>query len=179
MRCPHCDNENLEGAARCVKCDTPLTAYAGQSTGEVSSATLQKLDRLSDQPSIVPIVVALDALIAVCGPFGFVLSRFLTRTVTNAEGTNYVGAAFGAVGVAFVALLMVPLGLFLIYVAWATWNRASMAWLANAALLCGMAALALFGFFTPWMFFRLLGLVVFGAAAWYWLRSDTRDWFGA
>jgi hypothetical protein len=50
---------------------------------------------------------------------------------------------------------------------------------ANAALLCGMAALSLFGFFTPWMFFRLLGLVVFGAAAWYWFRSDTREWFGA
>jgi hypothetical protein len=179
MRCPHCDNENPEGAARCLNCDTPLTAYAGQATGEVSAATLQKLSRLSQQPPIVPIVVALDVLIAIFGPFGFVLSRFLSRTVTNAEGTNYLGAAFGAVGVAFTALLMVPLGLFLIYVAWLTWNRGSWAWLANAALLCGMAALCLFGFFTPWVFFRLLGLAVFAAAAWAWFRTDTREWFGA
>lgn len=179
MRCPHCDNENPEGTACCLACDTPLTAYAGQGTGEVSAATLERLRNLSRRPPIVPIVVALDTLIAVIGPFGVLLIKFLGRTTTNVEGTNYVGAALGAVGVALMAMLMVPLGLFLIYLAWVTWTRASWAWLANAALLCGMAFLSLIGFFTPWMFFRLTLLILFAAAAWFWFQSDTREWFGA
>ena len=179
MRCPHCDNENPEGEARCLQCDTPLTAYAGQSTGEVSAATIERLRTLSRQPPIVPVVVFLDALIAVFGPLGALLIRFLGRTTTNTEGTNYVGAAVGAVGVAFMAMLMIPLAIFLIYLAWLTWTRASWAWLANAALLCGMAFLGLIGFFTPWMFFRLSLFVLFGAAAWFWFKSDTREWFGA
>ena len=179
MRCPHCDNENPEGASRCLVCDEPLTAYSGQGIGEVNPATLEKLRKVSRQPPIVPVVVALDALIAIFGPFGAVLTRFLGRTVTNTEGTNYVGAAFGAVGIAFTALLMIPLGLFLLYVAWLTWSRASWAWLANAALLCAMAVLGLVGFFTPWMFFRLVLFVVFAAAAWFWFKLETREWFGA
>jgi hypothetical protein len=67
----------------------------------------------------------------------------------------------------------------LIYVAWLTWSRASWAWLANAALLCGMAFLSLVGFFTPWFFFRMPLACLFGAAAWFWFRPDTREWFGA
>jgi len=121
----------------------------------------------------------LDVLIAVLGPFGAVLIKFTGRTVTNAEGTNYAGAAFGAVGIAFQALLMIPLGLFLLYLAWLTWSRASWAWLANAALLCGIAFLCFTGFFIPWWFFRVPLTALFAVAAWYWFRPESREWFGA
>src|SRR5207237_9316352 len=140
--------EHEECASVCAFCGEPFTAYAGQLTGEASEATLAKLRRLSYRPPVISAVAGLDVLLAVFGPFGAVLGRYANRTVTNAEGTNYAGAAFGAVGIAFMALFMVPLGLALLYVAWVTWTRGSWAWSANVIVLAGTVLLALSGLLT-------------------------------
>ncbi len=162
-----------------MSCDTPLTAYSGMTTGEVSQETRVKAARLSLRPPIINVVAALDALFALFGPFAVVMGRFMARTVTNAEGTNYAGAAFGAVGIAFTAMVMLPFGGFLLYIAWLTWARGSWAWQANAIVLCGAALLALVGFLTPSFSLRLLVVAACAAAAWFWFQPDVREWYGA
>ena len=179
MRCPHCDLDNPDDRALCMNCDSPLTAYAAQGTGEVSEATRAKLARISSQPAIVPAVITLDVLLALFGPFAAVLGKFAARTVTNSEGTNYAGAAFGAVGIAFTALLMVPLGLFLLYIAWITWARGSWAWQANSVVLCGTAILSLTGFLGFAMFVRIVLAAACAIAAYLWFQPDAREWYGA
>src|SRR5215212_9545585 len=118
MRCPHCETPNEEGVAICENCGTPLTVYGRQFTGEVSEAARERAAKLNVRPPVVPIMAAFCALVAVAGPFWSVLSRFMGRAQVNAESTNYVGAAFGAVGIALAALVMVPLGVAILVVSW-------------------------------------------------------------
>lgn len=179
MRCSHCDHDNPEGLARCEVCNTPLTAYSGQVTGEVNAVNLERLARMSIRPPIVPGMTGLLVAFAIFGPFAAVISRYLARTTTNVEGTNYASAAFGAVGIAFTALVMIPLGLFLLYMAWLTWTRGSWIWMANTILLGAVAFLSLTGFLTSIFILRVLLIALCGAAGYFWFRPETREWYGA
>lgn len=179
MRCPHCQNENEEGAALCEYCGEPFTAYAGQLTGEASEATFAKLRRLSYRPPVIPGATALLVLIALFGPFSAVLGRFASRTVTNAEGTNYAGAAFCAVGIALTALFMIPIGIAFLYLAWATWTRATWVWTVDMVVFIGAVLLALTGHLASLALLNLPLAVASIAALVFWFRQDTRDWFGA
>src|SRR5216110_3165259 len=111
MRCPECGTDNVEGAAICANCVAPLTAYAGHVTGEASEATLAKLARAYYRPPVIPIVAIFDVVAALTGPVWAIVGRFMARPQVNSEGTNYAGAAFNAVGTAFLAIFMVPLAL--------------------------------------------------------------------
>src|SRR5262249_37171900 len=133
---------------------------------------------LSYRPPIISAVTLLDLLLMVFWPIATLLGRLLTRPIANAEGTNYASAAFGAVGLAFTALVMIPLALFLLYVAWQTWTRGAFAWMANAVVLVGVIVLALIGYPTQVLFLRLLLIVVSAVALGFWLRQETRDWYG-
>jgi hypothetical protein len=166
------------GAAVCENCGTPLTAYGGQITGEVSTETRLKASRLAARPVIVPVMAGLDVLFAVFGPLAMVMGRFIGRTAVNTEGTNYLGAAFGAVGVAFVAMFMVPFAIALLVVAWGTIAQRSWAWPANILVLAALVFLG--GLFLPlgtvgWVIRILLAAVL----GFMWSREETRAWLGA
>ncbi len=178
MRCPHCSNENEEGAAVCEYCDTPLTAYGGQLTGLVSASTLAKAAKLAVRPPVIPIMAGLDVFLAIFGPVAAVLGKFSSRPQTNAEGTNYMGAAFGAVGVAFTAMVLVPVALALLVIAWGTITQKSWAWAANIGVLGVLIFLG--NFLLPWGTFGLIIRVVAGVALGVlWIKNETREWYGA
>jgi len=177
MRCPKCDLDNEEGRAVCANCATPLTAYAGQVTGVVSEKTLARAARLAIRPPIVGVMAILDVLTAVFGPFAMLAAKFSARTTINTEGTNYIGTAFGAVGVAFAAALLIPLGLLLLILAGATWTQRPWAWTANAALLAASVVLAALLFpNSPGQ--ALLRIALSGAVAYFWFQDDTKEWYG-
>ena len=179
MRCPQCNSENDPGASVCASCDNPLTAYSGTLTGEASAATLAKLARLSQRPQVVPAVIALDVLFALFGPVRMLLANAAARPTTNAEGTNYAQAAFGTVGVAFMAMFLVPLALALLFLAWGAWARAAWAWWLNAGLLAAVCLGAFTGFFGASVFVRIILIAITVAAGAFWLRPEARGWYGA
>lgn len=178
MRCKECGEDNDEGVAFCARCNTPFTAYGGQVTGMVSEATLAKAARLALRPPIIPFMAALDVLTAVFGPFAITLARSSARPVANAEGTNYVGVAFGALGAVFTAALLIPLGLVLLVTAWATWTQRTWAWTANAALLALSLVAALLAFSAS-PAEALVRIALSGAVAYFWFKPETKEWYGA
>src|SRR5512143_3699501 len=147
MRCPHCEIPNEDGAAVCSSCGTPLTAYGNQITGEVSEATRARAAKLAIRPAVVPFAAAFCAFAAVAGPLWRVMSLFLSRVTTNPEGTNYLSAAFGAVGIAFSAMVLVPLAIALLLVAWGVMTQRTWAWGAVLALLFLVLVTAFRGYF--------------------------------
>ena len=178
MRCPHCATDNEEGAAVCENCDTPLTAYGGQVTGAVSEATLRKLERLAVRPPVVPMAAALDVLLVVVGPLWTLVGRFAARPAVNAEGTNYAGAAFGAVGVLFSAIVLVPVAVALAVVAWGVMAHRTWAWTAQAFLLLVVAVIGLTGWLVPSLFLRLLLSAGAAVVGYLWVKEDARQWYG-
>ena len=178
MRCPHCAEDNPEGVAVCLSCGTSLTAYGGQVMGGGSEVTRAKLARIAVRPAVVPVMAAFIALVAVAGPLWSVLSRFLSRPEINREGTNYVGAAFGAVGVALVALFLVPLAVAILVVAWGILTQRTWAWGAGVLVLAGTFMAGIVGyFFGPPL--KYVVMVVCIALTVMWFRNDAREWYGA
>lgn len=177
MRCPHCDTPNDEGEALCTQCATPLTSYSGTVTGEVSARTLERARAARRVPPTIRYGVGYLALAAVAGPIRWAVLTVAGRQGLNAESTNYIGAAVGAVGVFLILSVAIPWALALAYVAWGAHYQRAWAWPATmVVIVC----------FTPLM--RLLGLagglgllLVAAAsvvAAVLWLRSETREWYG-
>lgn len=178
VRCPNCSAANPVGAAYCEVCATPLTAYETGGGQGPSAATLAKLQRLSIRPRIVPIMAAALVLGAFAYPFRIALTSLLAQRGASAAGSEfYIFNALGAVGAFLVALVMVPVGVFMLVTAWGTWRQQSWAWTADVILL-GLAALdglrALFGS-------SLAALPQLGVAAallYAWLLPATREWYG-
>jgi hypothetical protein len=178
MRCPHCELPNEEGVAVCQSCGMPLTVYGRQVTGEVSEATRAKIAQLAVRPAIVPVMAAFCAVAALFGPIWSILSRFFGRAQVNSEGTNYLGAAFGAVGIALAALVLVPLAIVMLVVSWGILTQRTWAWGAGLVVLIG----ALFAAFTNYFFAGPLKFVMIVAALAFsamWFRKDAREWYGA
>lgn len=176
MRCPECNLDNEEGAAFCANCVAPLTAYGGQITGLVSDETLAKLARLRIRPPAVPIMTAFNVLVALMWPLATLLSRISSRPQVNAEGTNYAGAAFGAVGVAFLAMFMIPLGIALLVAAFGTWTQRSWGWYASAGTLGVIGAISIMGFIGGPLRFVTIAVCIVLAILWF--HRDVREWYG-
>ena len=177
MRCPECGTDNPEGVAICENCVAPLTAYAGHVTGEASEVTLAKLARASYRPPVIPLMAAFDVLVALVGPVWAVIGRFMARPEVNSEGTNYAGAAFNAVGTAFLAVVMIPLALALWAAAFGTIAQRSWGWWASL----GVLAAVLLGVLTRFLSVGVLKypvLVVDLALIVLWLQHSVREWYG-
>jgi hypothetical protein len=177
MHCPNCHAEVEEGLAVCSQCGAPLTAYGGQITGEVRPETRAKAAKLAVRPPIVVVMAILDALVALLGPLGLAWVRITGRTQVSEDATNYIAAALGAVGAFAVAIVLIPLGLFLLVLAWATWTQKPWAWMANVVLLILMVLLAVRVFAAePGQALLRIGLC--GAIAYFWFHPRTKEWFG-
>jgi hypothetical protein len=177
LRCPHCAVDNDEGLAICRNCNTPLTGYAGNVLGYVSAETLAKAAKLRVRPHAVPVMVIYAVLIALFGPIGAVLSKIAGRSNLNAEGTNYMGPAFSAVGIAFTAMFMIPLAGAILFVAWGVWAQRTWAWTAGAFLLGIIALLGVTGMVGGLT--RIIAVVSAVIIGILWFQRDCREWFGA
>ena len=178
MRCPHCGEPNPEGVALCLNCASPLTPYAGHITGAVSEATRAKAARLRIPSGIVPVMAAFDVLLAVAGPFRIGLAGFFARPEVNPEGMDYMARAFGAVGAFVTAGIMIPVGIVLLIVAWATWTQRTWAWGANLGVLALVGIMAISGFISP----ALVRVIVLGfviVLTMFWSGRTAREWYGA
>lgn len=178
VTCPSCGMANPEGRAVCLHCFGSLTAYGGQVTGQVSAATKIKALRLAVRPKMVAVMATFDLLLALFGPFGSVLSRLRARPELNAETTNYLQSAFGAVGVFLSMLIFVPAGLLILYVGWATWTQKRFAWPANLVGVGIVGVMALWGVWPGSLLLRFVVLVMCGALAAFWYARDVRGWYG-
>jgi hypothetical protein len=155
----------------------PLTAYAGHVTGEASNITLAKLARVSYRPPVIPVMAAFDVLVALVGPIWAVIGRFMARPQVNAEGTNYAGAAFNAVGIAFMAIFMIPLALALWAAAFGTIAQRTWGWYASL----GVIVAVFLGIFTGFLSVGLLRYPILIAniiLAILWLQHSVREWYG-
>jgi hypothetical protein len=177
MRCPNCDTANDEGEAICANCAEPLTAYAGQVSGLVDDRTRARAQRLAVRPAVVVPMALLDLATAFLWPVATLMGMLRASPTLNAEGTNYMGHAFGALNVALNAAILVPVALALVAIAWGTWTQKSWAWPANAVLLGLLIASALLSL-PAGVLWSLVRLAVLGAAAYHWFRPAARSWFG-
>ncbi len=179
-QCPNCGLDNSIDRALCVSCLTPLTQYAGDLDGQGTSngVLAAQVAALEVRPPVVAAMTVFNALFAVFWPLTFVMGAFVARQKVNAAGTNYLGAALGAVGPVLAALILLPVALGLGVLAWATWTRQQWAWNMNAGVLGLFGLLALFRFGSaPILAFLYLGLAC--GLAFYWFKPVTKAWFGA
>jgi hypothetical protein len=173
--CPNCGTKNEAGRSLCEQCNTPLTAYAGQLTGESYQGRLaDQVARLEQRPLPVTGMTVFLLIYALFWPIASVIGAFNARVKINAEGTNYLAASFSAIGPFLSALILLPIAGALCFLAWATWAQRPWAWnlcLAVVGLfgVLGLLKFSLLGF--VWGFVAV-GLTV------VWLRPDTRAWFG-
>jgi hypothetical protein len=176
-QCPNCGAANSIDSALCENCRAPLTAYAGQLTGQGESAQGRLAGQVAQLETRPPGVVAMtvfDVLFAGFWPLRSVAGAFLAKPRLNAEGTNYLGAAFGTVGPVLAAIVLIPLALALFGLAWMTWTQRPWTWTANLAALGLFALLALLHF-SP---LSVVWLAAAGALAYLWFRPETKAWFG-
>jgi hypothetical protein len=180
VQCKFCGEVNEVGSALCANCKSPLTAYAGEIKGlsaEEKARMAARVARLKRHPPAVYALTVFNALFALFWPLAFTLGGFMARERVNSEGTNYLAAAFGAIGPFLTALMLIPAGLALIYLAWATWSQRSWAWMANLGSLALFAFLALRQFSSAPLL-ALFWLFVAGALTVIWLRPETKVWYG-
>src|SRR5689334_10026602 len=98
-QCPNCGLENDLGRSVCANCQTPLTAYSGQLRGEAYQGKLAaQVAQLETRPPVVMAMVAAIVLFTLFWPLASLVTAFVHREATNAEGTNYLASAFGAIG---------------------------------------------------------------------------------
>jgi hypothetical protein len=178
QQCPNCGYMNDSSHAVCANCNTPLTAYGGQVTGEPfdDGKLAEQVARLEDRPAAVTAIVVFDTLFALLWPFAYVLGGFLNARTPNVEGPgNAITAAFSLLGPLLSMLVLLPFGIALLVLAWHTWNQRPIAWGLNVATLAlfGLLCLRAFPGLKFWLF--LPATVVL---ALFWLRSDTKAWYG-
>ena len=177
-QCPHCGTVNDIANALCERCKTPLTAYAGQLTGEAYQGRLAgQVALLERQPPVVIAMAIFNVLFAVFWPLATVMRSFQATPHVNEEGTNYAAAAFTTIGPILSAILLVPIALAILVLAWATWAQRTWAWTVNAFFLGGIALLAILKFSTS----HTLAFIYAGLAcglAYFWFQQKTKAWYG-
>jgi hypothetical protein len=180
MHCPHCQAEIEEGQALCPSCDRPLTKYAGNITREVSDLTQARLARLSAKPPVIPVMAGVNVFLALFGPLWTVFKSLGARPTINAEGTNYLGTAFGGVGVFMTAIVLIPLAIAFCVVAWGILTQRTWAWTANLLVLGVFLLLGgALGSFLGLGSLVAARVVIVAVLAFLWFRPDVREWFGA
>lgn len=174
--CPHCGTSNRAGRALCAQCNFPLTAYAGDLTGESYQGKLAgQVALLEQRPPVIPIVAVGLVLLAIVGPLLTAARAFQTQPKVNEEGTNYVAASFGSVGPIMQAFVLVPVALLFLVVAWGIWTQRPWGWPAG---LVTLGLLAVRSVLSITALPSLLLLIACGVLAWFWLRPTTKAWFG-
>lgn len=179
QQCPYCGTVNEISLARCSNCQSPLTAYAGQITGLEESGKgrlAEQVKAVEIRPPAIGAATGFNIFVALFWPLAAIIGAFASRTRVNADGTNYISAVVGSIGPIFTALVMLPLTLALVVVAWGTWTQQTWAWKANAVTIVGFALLMLTRIGSAPI--SLIWLIGSGALAYLWFQPRTRAWYG-
>ncbi len=177
-QCPHCGTLNDSGSALCENCQTPLTAYSGQLSGEAYQGKLaEKVAELRVRPPGVYLMTAFLAVIALAWPVRSIFMAFANRAVLNSESTNYVSAAFGAVGPIMIAIVCVPVAVALLWLAWSGYTQQPGAWQICLGVVGAFAVYMVLNYreYHAWTIFwtlAALGLTSF------WIHPSTKAWYG-
>ncbi len=177
MRCKSCEAENDDGAAFCVNCAAPLTAYAGGSVADADpERTARKLAALRERPPVVPVVAAMDGVLAII-PVVLTLRTLASRPQLAEDGTNYIGHAFGGLTTIVTGSVMLPLAGALIVLAWGTMTQRSWAWYGNALIIALLALRAVFRIgHNPMVALpTLAAMALLGLG---WMQTSVRRWYG-
>ncbi len=177
QQCPNCGHVNDIGLAVCESCNSPMTAYGGQVTGEAYEGGRLKgqVAKLEVRPAAVTAIVVFDVLFALFWPFAYVIGGFLGVHGANSEGTNAMAAAVSWVPALFWAAVLVPSGIALLVLAWLAWSQRPIAWNVNLGVVILFGLLSLRAFPGPGFWIFLPVSIVLAAL---WLRSDTKAWYG-
>lgn len=180
VTCPHCGTSNRGDRALCANCQSPLTAYGGQLKGHSETESgrfARQAAGLYVRPPAVYAAVAFDALFAVFWPLAYVLGAFAARERVNAELTNYLASAFGAIGPILSAIVLIPAALVILLVAWGAWSQQPWAWSANLGVI-GVFALAALFKYGAHPAASIVWLIVACVLAAVWTRPATKSWYG-
>jgi hypothetical protein len=177
MRCPHCRETIEEGLAFCPLCAAPLSAYSDPLIEGRSAESIRKAQKLSVRPTGALLVPILIIFWVICCPVATMMGMFLSRTHTNADGTNYLSASFSAVGVFLIALVLVPLSLALFWLAWGAWSQKPWAWYMSIAFLGILLLLLFMGYWPHALFWRWLWAAAVLVTGYHWVNNSTRAWF--
>src|SRR4051812_24199856 len=119
IQCPHCGTQNSTGRSLCENCQSPLTAYSGQLTGETYEGKLAgKVAQLDTRPVSVYLMMAFLTVIAIGWPLRNIIGAFAGRAQLNAENTNYLANAFGSIAPIMTTIVMLPIAAALFWIVW-------------------------------------------------------------
>jgi len=178
IQCPHCGTLNSTARSLCENCQSPLTAYSGQLTGETYEGKLAgKVAQLNTRPVSVYLMVAFLTVVAIGWPLRNIVTAFAHRAQLNTENTNYLANAFGSIAPIMITIVMLPLACVLFWVAWQCYTQSPQAWKLSLTAVVAFATFVAIRFhdFQAWTAFWL---VIAGVLVFFWLRPATRGWFG-
>jgi hypothetical protein len=178
LQCDHCGTVNDAGRSLCSNCQSPLTAYAGELRGENYQGKLAgQVESLHGRPVVVNLMVGFLAFVAIGWPLRAIVVALMRREPLNAESTNYIASAFGAIAPIVTGLICLPIAAVLLWIAWAALTQQTRAW-----QLC-LAAVGLFAAFVAFHYGEYRGwtavwIVLSAIVAGLWMRGSTRAWYG-
>jgi hypothetical protein len=176
-KCPNCGLDNDIGRSICANCTTPLTEYGKQvgMEADFERRLTKQVEALDRRPPIVTAMAILTALLSL-PLFGDVIGQFQHVAKPDPENVNAISSAFTALGPIFHTVILVPLAIALLVLAFFTWTQRPWTWMVNLVVL-GLASLVVlmnFHLHLP----AILWLLMAGAFAYFWTRSETKAWFG-
>lgn len=170
--------------ALCQQCLTPLTAYSGELTGEnYQGALAGQVRDLNTRPRIVAIMAIFNVLIAIFVPLSIFIGSLPHAAEPSADGTYQAGlsTAFHAVGAGLTGLVMIPIAILLMWLAWATFSQRTWTWNANFVTVAVFGILMLTKFkihSTGLHVVAVLSLIGAACLVYFWSRPTTRSWYG-
>ena len=178
IQCPHCGTANDTGRALCLNCQSPLTAYSGQLMGETYEGKLAgQVDRLWVRPLSVNLMTVFLLIIAAGWPVRAIFTAFIKRAHLNADSTNYLASAFGAIGPILTTIICLPLAAILVWLAWAAFTRQVRSWHLSLVAVSAFAVFILFRL-SEYRGWAALWLGLASALIIAWIVPATRSWFG-
>jgi hypothetical protein len=178
IQCPHCGTQNNTDRSLCANCQTPLTAYAGQLTGEKYDGKLAgKVALLNTRPIAVYLMMAFLTVVTVGWPLRNIVAAFMGRAHLNAETTNYLASAFSSIGPIMITIAMLPVAALLVWIIWQCYAQIPLGWKLGLGAALTFAAFIVFRYrdFGNWTF---LWLSAIAALTYLWMRTETKGWFG-
>lgn len=168
----------------CQQCLTPLTAYAGQLSGENYQGRLAaQVASLNSRPKVVVVMTVFNVLLALFVPLLIFIGSLPGHASGNPDDAYQSGmsTAFHSIGAVVVGLVMIPMAGVLIWLATATYTQRTWTWNANFASLAVFVIVQLTKFrlhSTLPHVFAAASLIAVAVVVYFWSRSETRSWFG-
>lgn len=183
-KCPNCGADNDISFSLCQQCMTPLTAYAGQLDGESYKGKLAtQVAALNQRPHSIVTMMVYHVLVAILIPLRIFVGSLPGKESADPDQVYQasMSTAFHSIGAVVVGLVMIPLAIALIYLAWGTWAQRTWAWNAAFAPLIVAVIMLVTNFHQPSVplhIFSGFALAVSAVVIYMWYRPDTKSWFG-